>query len=150
MSKCFDGMKTKMSQLEQEKKEHNESLNKANKQMQDLEHQYRSANIELRNVPCKEKEKAEDLTSVITGVGKALNTNISASSLRDIYRLPGKPGVISPIVAKFVQVSKWNKFLSRVRQYNKDRSVSEKLNTHTKDCPARKCPSMPTNNLHLL
>lgn len=112
MSKCFEDMKSKISELEKEKKELAENLNRANKQVQVLESQSRSACVEIRNVPSKEKEVVQDLLSIMSEVGKAVNMSLESSNLRNIYRLPDKSGAAKPIVTEFVQVSKRNEFLA--------------------------------------
>lgn len=99
--------------------------------------QTRPATIELRNVPNVEDETAEKMT-VLSEIGKAVDLTINQSQLRDVYRLPGKPGTTRPIVAEFNTVSTRNTFLEKVRSYNKDHPLAEKLNTLTLNIPGAK------------
>lgn len=130
INKSYEDMKTKITGLETEKKNNVEKLNNLEKQIQDMRFQTRPATIELRNVPVKQPENIQDLEKVVTDISKVMELDIKASDLRDIYRLPGK-GSTRPIIAEFASVSTRNDFLGTVRRFNKDRPVSEKLNTTT-------------------
>ncbi|KAJ8719145.1 hypothetical protein PYW07_016701 [Mythimna separata] len=122
---------SKVSKLEKERSENSEYICRLQKQIQDLHFQSRQATIELRNVPIKENENVQDLTSVLITVGNALGVDIPLSAFRDIYRIPGKPGLSRPIVAEFCSVSTRNDFLAKARTYNKKRPIPDKFNTQT-------------------
>jgi hypothetical protein len=100
-------------------------------QIQDIHLQTRSATIEIRNVPYFENEKFESLLSVLTSICKKMNLTLAPGDIRDIYRLPGKPGTTRPVVAEFTCVNTRNDLMSRVRRYNKEKPTLEKLNTQT-------------------
>ncbi|KAJ8704189.1 hypothetical protein PYW07_013483 [Mythimna separata] len=89
INKDYEDMKTKLSNLEDQNLEKGKSISHLQKQIQELNLQFRPATIELRNVPVKEDEKPEDLVAIVSGVGKAVDLDINKSNLRDIYRLPG-------------------------------------------------------------
>lgn len=95
----------------------------------DLELVSRSASIEIRNIPVKDKESLEDLTSVVINTGKVLSMNVDSKEIRDVYRVPGKSGSVRPIVAEFNKVSLKSDMLSAVRKFNSNRKLEEKLNT---------------------
>lgn len=130
-NKEFEEMRGKVSDLEKRYNKNDESVGLLECQIQDLSRQSRPATIELRNVPAKDNEKPEDLRSIVSGVGRVLDMEIHDSNLRDIYRLPGKPGTSRSIVAEFTSVSRRNDFLSNIRRFNKERPVNDKLNTQT-------------------
>lgn len=98
-------------------------------QLNDLRLISRSSSVEIRNLPFKEQENSQDLLTMLSGIGQAIQLNIQSTDLRDIYRLPGKPNTTRPVIAEFSTVSMRNEFLSTVRRYNKERALSEKLNT---------------------
>lgn len=121
----------KVVTLEKQITQNDECMCQIQKQIQDLQYQTRQATIEIRNIPVKETENTEDLIATVKNVGKALNRNIDTLGLRDIYRLPGKPGLCRPIVAEFRCVNTRNDFLSAARKFNKERSLHDKLNTQS-------------------
>ncbi|XP_075975679.1 uncharacterized protein LOC142976276 [Anticarsia gemmatalis] len=134
----YEELQNKIYDLEKERAENLNRITKLEYQLQDMRLVTRSATIELRNVPPKDQEKSSDLVAVLSDIGQAMKLNIEASDLRDIYRLPGKPGITRPIVAEFASVSTRNNFLTTVRGFNKDRPISEKLNTKTIGMPGEK------------
>lgn len=147
MHKDYDDMKARVSALDKWALDKDETVQHLEKQIQELSLQSRSSTIELRNVPTKEQEKVDDLVAIVSQVGKAVDLNICKSSLRDIYRLPGKPGSSRSIVAEFNSVSCRNDFLASVRRFNKDRTLNEKLNTHTIGLPGEKKPIYAAEHL---
>lgn len=120
---------SKISTLEKGKTDNEDHINRLNIQIQDLNYLSRQATIELRNIPIKERETNEDLISAVSSVGKTISIDVQSSAFRDVYRIPGKPGLCRPIVAEFSCVNKRNEFLAKVRKFNKERSINDKLNT---------------------
>lgn len=54
-----------------------------------------------------------DLINVVINVGTAIDMPVLSSDIRDIYRLPGKPGINSPIVINFTSVQTKLRFLAQ-------------------------------------
>lgn len=132
VNKDCEELMEKVKNLEKGNSKKDECITHLENQIHDLNLQSRSASIELRNVPQHENEKSTDLVNIVAKVGKAVDLNIHESNLRDIYRLPGKQGSTPrSIVAEFTSVSKKIDFLTHVRRYNKERPVTDKLNTQT-------------------
>lgn len=57
--------------------------------------------VEIRNLPEKDKESTEDLVTIVTNLGKAVNTIMQPADLRDVFRVPAKPSSIRNIVVDF-------------------------------------------------
>ncbi|KAJ8714535.1 hypothetical protein PYW07_002760 [Mythimna separata] len=125
----FESLNSKVSLLEKERIDHQDHINHLKKQVQDLNFLSRQATIEVRNIPMNEKETPTDLISAVSSIGKTVNMEVGQSAFRDVYRIPGKAGLCRPIVAEFSCVNKRNEFLAKVRKFNKERSVNDKLNT---------------------
>lgn len=138
ISEKYEDVSNRVSLLEEKKMKFAEDISHVQKQIEDLHFQTRQATIEIRNLPTKEKEKHEDLISVVKNVGKVMNMDIQSNELRDIYRIPGKPGICRPIVAEFTSVCKRNELLTNVRKYNKERSIENKLNTQVIGIPGER------------
>ncbi|KAJ8713064.1 hypothetical protein PYW08_008368 [Mythimna loreyi] len=147
INKSYEELLKRVVNLEKGRAEDVELAVRMEKQIQDFQLHSRSAAIELRNVPSKDNEKFEDLVSIVSGVGKAVDLEILESHLRDIHRLPGKPGSSRSIVAEFTSVSRKHEFLSNVRRFNKDRATVDKLNTHTIGLPGDRKPIYASEHL---
>lgn len=145
INKGYEDMKDKIQHLEREKSTNMERLLSLERQFQDIHSHSRSTTIELRNVPFKEngKETPAELVSILKDVGTVVNFELRPSDLRDIYRVPSKPGFSttpSPIVADFVSVNMRYEFLSSVRSFNRSKNVKDKLNTHSIKITGNKMP----------
>jgi hypothetical protein len=96
--------------------------------------------MEIRNLPALDSENFNNLLMIISNVSKTVGINFNLGDVRDVYRLPGRPGIIRPIVAEFTCVYKRNEFISAVRRYNKEKIVPEKLNTVALGLPGENRP----------
>ncbi|KAG6439287.1 hypothetical protein O3G_MSEX000644 [Manduca sexta] len=125
----FEDVQHRIDELERERAFYKKALENLEFKLQDMELRSRSASIEIRNIPFKEKESTEDLSQIIVQIGLKLQIDLQPNAIRDIYRLPGKPNTNRPIIAEFLSVPVKNNFLSSVRFYNKNRVKEEKLNS---------------------
>ncbi|CAB3253841.1 unnamed protein product [Arctia plantaginis] len=106
INKQYEEIKSGLDCLQKERLEQRKCLENLERKMQDLQLKSRSSSISMlddrdfkcpvRNVPPKDKENSEDLTSTVSNIGQAVGIPISAKDLRDIYRLPVPPTVIVP------------------------------------------------------
>lgn len=129
MRESQEKMSRKIEKLESEKQSLVNHVQQLQTQLSDLKLNSRSSAIEVRNVPCADLETTEDILSHITGIGAATGCNTQSSDIRDVYRLPGKPGNPRTIVAEFTTVSHKNNFLAAVRKFNDSNGKVDKLNT---------------------
>lgn len=104
VSNKYDEMLNKIKDFEKNRAEFQENLSIFQNQLHDIQCTTRSASIELRNIPEKEKESYDDLKNVLQNTGRALQTDIKPSEIRDIYRLPGKTGGAKTIIAELSTV----------------------------------------------
>ncbi|CAH1646373.1 unnamed protein product [Spodoptera littoralis] len=129
ISKQYDDMSKQLESLQKEKRACRDSMQQQDAKLQDLQQLSRSSIIEIRNVPNKEKETATDLTSVVSRIGATINTPVDRTQVRDIYRLPGKPGTVRPIVVEFTNVETKNQMITSIRNFNKGNPIEGRLNT---------------------
>lgn len=129
INKNYEDIKEKILDLEKLRTENSTSLNKIENQLRDMRFSSRSSTVEIRNIPYKEQETTEDLLKTIEQIGETIGTPVLPTEIRDIYRLPGKPGTSRNIVTEFTTVRTKAKFLTASRSFNKDRLPDEKLNT---------------------
>lgn len=115
ISKQYDDMLKQIDVLQKDKQGYRDYIQTLEAKIQDLQQSTRSSSVEIRNVPhLKEKESVAELTDIISKVGAAVNVPINSIHIRDIYRLPGKPGSTSrPIVTEFTSVQTKSQLLIR-------------------------------------
>lgn len=131
INKNYEDMASRIKSLEGERTENAEYIRRLQLQIQDLNFQTRQSTIEIRNCPLIENEKPDDLISVVSTVAKVVNMDIQVDAIRDVYRIPGKPGICRPIVAELRNVNVRNDLLARLRKYNKEHPSIDKLNTRS-------------------
>ncbi|XP_026744659.1 uncharacterized protein LOC113505992 [Trichoplusia ni] len=129
LNQDYEEALAKVSQLEETQKENSNCISNLEKQIQELQLKCRSSAIEIRNVPVMPNEKINDLLQIASCLGQTIQMDLSSSNIRDIYRLPGKPGLTRSILVEFSTVYFKNNVLSAVRTYNKERNIRDKLNT---------------------
>ncbi|CAG9117146.1 unnamed protein product [Plutella xylostella] len=136
----FEDLKNQINSLEGERKECRNMLTKIENKIQDLQCSSRSAGIEIRNMPMKDKETTTDLLEIISKIGKVVALEVSPTEIRDVYRLPGKAGSNKTIVAEFATVHKKQDVLLGIRSFNRSRRPDEKLNSTHLGLPGTKTP----------
>lgn len=129
ISKQYDDMARQVAVLQKENQAYRNNVNNLEMKVLDLQQLSRSSCVEIRNIPTTEKETPLDLTTVITKIGATVNVTLNNSQLRDIYRLPGKPGTVRPIIAEFTNVQIKNKLITSARDFNKAHPNEGRLNT---------------------
>lgn len=140
MNSQYEEVKGRVETLERERSELKEYAVTLENKIKDLQFSSRSACIEIRNFPSKDKETYTDLVTNVTKIGSIINMDVPTSEIRDIRRLPGKPGTYKPIVAEFTNVQTKNNFLARSREYNKNHIKPDKLNTTLIGLPGDRQP----------
>ncbi|KAJ2953484.1 hypothetical protein O0L34_g1080 [Tuta absoluta] len=132
INESYENIKCRVTALEKTKEVNSASIKDVEKKINDIKSRARPSTVELRSIPKANNETNEDLISTVTKIGKAVNFDISACNLRDIYRLPpapGQPSTSRPVIADFNSVPPRNNLLTSVRKYNKDRRVDDKINS---------------------
>lgn len=135
----YEELKMGLENLHKERAEQRKCIENIEKKVQDLQLKSRSSCIEIRNITPSEKETSSDLINTVCTIGKVVGTTVTPTDFRDIYRIPGKPGLTRPIVAEFQSVQMKHKTLSAVRDFNNSRkAVVDKLNTELIGIPGKK------------
>lgn len=129
MYKHYEDLKLQILDLEKTRDKNSETINQLERQLQDIKLSSRSSAVEIRNVPNKENETVEEMINIVSQIGKSIDFEVSASEIRDIYRLPAKPGTNKTIVTEFSSVHTKTNYLSAARNFNKSRKLEDKLNT---------------------
>lgn len=140
INKEYEDIKSRILVLEKDKKENRDCLINLEAKVNEFQRMSRSAAVEIRNIPQKDKETTSDLISIVSAVGRTVNTNLQPQDFRDIYRGPAKPGSVRNIVVDFTKVQTKQELLSSVRNFNKSRNPADKLNSQHIGIPGDKKP----------
>ena len=133
-------LKNRMEKFEKDRTDFQDKLFDVDKRVESLELRFRSSTIEIRNIPTMDNETVSDLYKIVSDTAKILNLEIQNSQIRDIYRLPSKPGKSRPIITEFSNVPLKVEIINALRKYNKTRPVAQKLNTSTIGCRGESLP----------
>lgn len=130
MSQKYDDVMIQIEILQKEKQAYKHTTQTFETKILDLQLSTRSSTVKIRNVPSvKEKESTADLANIVSKVGATVNVPINTTHIRDIYRLPGKPGSTRPIVTEFTSVQTKLQLLTSVRDFNKNLNKEDRLST---------------------
>uniref|UniRef100_A0A1E1WQT7 FP protein C-terminal domain-containing protein n=1 Tax=Pectinophora gossypiella TaxID=13191 RepID=A0A1E1WQT7_PECGO len=140
ISQQYEDMAKQINALQNERQELKNTIKNLQLQVQDLQFKSRPSSIEIRNVPNKDKETPADLLNVVSSVGSALKVKIGPENVRDIYRLPAKPGNRKTIIAELTSVQTKNLIISSVRNSIKNPNKDLRINTHLIGLPGDKEP----------
>lgn len=135
ISKQYDDMSKQIQSFKQkDKRAYRDSIQQQEAKIQDLQQLSRSSIVEIRNIPNKKKKTTADLTVIVSKVGATINMRSIGISddrthVRDIYRLPGKPGAVRPIVVAFTNAETKNQIIASTCNFNKGNPNEGRLNT---------------------
>ncbi|XP_026330033.1 uncharacterized protein LOC113237639 [Hyposmocoma kahamanoa] len=122
-------LSSRINKFEKDRSDCQNGLLNLEKKVESLELTSRTSTLEIRNIPATDNETTSDLMNIVRATAKALKLEIQQSQIRDVYRLPSKPGKTRPIIAEFSTVALKMEVLNSVRNYNKNRASTEKLST---------------------
>ncbi|CAB3225163.1 unnamed protein product [Arctia plantaginis] len=130
LSNKYDDVLERLAFLEHERKSALGYIRTLEEKVENLEKNSKSSSLEIRNVPKTSGETKEDLIKIIKTIGIAVNNEIHAHELRDVYRIinNSKPENNGPITAEFSSVITRNKLLTNVKKYNRANRTN-RLNT---------------------
>lgn len=138
MNQQYEVMHNEIITLQKERKEYLNTINELEKGITDVKQSSRSSSIEIRNVPRAAQENSSNLTEIVTNLSVTLQTPLKG--IRDIYRIPGKPETVKPIVVELNSVQDKEQLLLAAKNYNKSRPIQERLNTSLIGCQGNPQP----------
>lgn len=128
MSKKYDEFLEKIVRLESERKEDKKTIKELEERIESMERKTRATGIEIRNIPKNQGENKDELCKTVQKVLKSLDIDVQANEIRDTFRMKSKDST-NPIVAEFTSVLIKDRVLRGVKDFNKNKSNKDKLNT---------------------
>lgn len=136
----YEEMKSKVNDLQKERKEHVTQIFYLEKKVEDLERNIKSSSIEIRNVPVIDKhESKDDLTLLVQNTCKVLKIDVPNNAIRDVYRLRAKNNKNDTIIADFSSILVKNKVILGLKSFNND-NPEQKLNSAIIGIKGQSCP----------
>ncbi|KAL0869440.1 hypothetical protein ABMA27_007674 [Loxostege sticticalis] len=117
--------KKKIEQMELEIKKKNEYIAIIEDRLEDTLRNSRKTCIEIRNVPVESQETKEGLVGMVDNLAKTLNTNLTKSDIKDIYKSKG-PTERKSIIVELSSTLTKEQILKSAKAYNL-RNRSNKL-----------------------
>lgn len=110
----------KIISLESQVKEDRQYIIYLENQIEDLQTSSRKTNLEIKNVPKKEKEEKQDLIDMTIKLTESINYKIAKSDIKDIYRVRGKNAnhKNTPIVIELTSALIKNDILKMTKSFN--------------------------------
>lgn len=133
INKNYEVINEKIMHFEQQRQEVCVQIKKLEDKLDDIQRRARTYCVEIRNLPYAKKENKEDLCLRLKKIHNVLNIDFDTNVVRDIYRKPGKPDKIRPVVVEFNSILCKNKLLGATRKYNAS-NRNNKLSTHLIGC----------------
>lgn len=134
MSEKYDEMLKRVEDLEQEKRQDKKTILALEEKLEFFERKSRSSCLEIRNIPGKpvddkKPESKSDLCNVLKTLSSTLSIKLEDSEVKDIYRTSARKDSMRPIVVEFCSIIKKDSLLRAVKDFNKNKSNENKLNT---------------------
>ncbi|CAG5056332.1 unnamed protein product [Parnassius apollo] len=131
ISTKYEGMNTKIINLERERKENYNYILSLENRLEDVQKRLKSTVIEFRNLPTPaqniKQETQQDLCDLVQKICDVLNVNFHPSEIKDIFRIKTKAGV-STVITELTSVLSKNKILSGAKEFNKI-NINNKLSS---------------------
>ncbi|CAB3244712.1 unnamed protein product [Arctia plantaginis] len=127
INKQYEDIKKQIETLQTERQLYLYTISELEKKVIDIQQISRNSSIEIRNVPITEGESTSDLNRFVSQLSNVLEMPISG--VRDIYRIPGKPGTKKAIVVELNSMQEKDKVLTATKKFNKDKPHDGRLNT---------------------
>ncbi|XP_011557012.3 uncharacterized protein LOC105387907 [Plutella xylostella] len=128
MNHKYDEFLSRITRLESERKTDKVIISQLEDRIETMERKARASGIEIRNIPKTSGETKNELCAIVKSLGKTLNVDIHDHDIRDIYRIKSKDST-NPIITEFSSVLKKEKILKASKDFNKNKSKGDKLNT---------------------
>lgn len=135
MSDKYDAVLEKVRYLEEERAQDKKNIYMLEEKLEVFERKIRATGLEIRNVPKnsndeKRLESKAELCSLIKSLSKTVNINLEEEHIRDVYRISSKNDTLKPLIVEFTSVLIKENILRAVKNFNKDKTRDEKLNTN--------------------
>lgn len=110
----------RVASLEKKNKDYEVGISNLRDEIENLHRNAKISFLELRNVPTKLKEPKEELADLMVKLGKAINLNLCADDIKNIYRVPGTNKVDSskPIIVELKSVELKQNIIKATKSYN--------------------------------
>lgn len=134
MSDRYDSVLEKLQILEEDRMKERRHIQFLEDKIVTLERKIKSTGIEIRNIPrltnnLNKPETKLEMCELVKAIAESVGTSLQVSDIKDIYRINSNKEVAKPLIAELNSVMIKEDMLRAVKNFNKERSKGEKLNT---------------------
>lgn len=137
-NKC-DEMQNRLLVLEAEKVTRETYICSLENRFEEVDRHARSTCLEIRGVPSKPTETKQDLCGFVEKLQSKIKVNGQDNTIKDIYRIKGKPNGERPIVVDFTTTLTKTSILQAVKKYNAA-NTTDRLSTSSLGMDCTKSP----------
>lgn len=130
LSSHYDSVSLKTTKLANDSEQNSIKIKYLENKIEDLNRQSCAYKIEVRNIPSKSQESAEELLQIVDSVLKTLKIDAQPTEIRNARRLPGKPDAPRPIVLELATSTLKNRIIQEARNFNKSNSTQKLSTSH--------------------
>lgn len=127
ISTVHDEMCIRLNNIEQKTKVQDEVISALKNEVEHLQRESRKSVLEIRNVPVEPNENKTTLGTAVIALCKTIKSDVSASEIKGIYRIPGKRDAVKPLIVELTTKESKLSILTAAKNYNKS-NKSVKLN----------------------
>ncbi|KOB67811.1 hypothetical protein OBRU01_16718, partial [Operophtera brumata] len=127
-TKTCEEMQERLVALEDEKVMRETYIRNLENRFEEVDRHARSTCLEIRGVPSKPTETKQDLCGLVGKLQDKLKVNGQLNTIKDIYRIKGKPNGDRPIVVDFTTTIMKTSILQAVKTHNAA-NTTDRLNT---------------------
>lgn len=112
--------KNKIISLESQVKEDRQYIIYLESKIEDLQSSSRKSNLEIKNVPKKDREEKQDLIDMTIKLTESIDCKITKSDIKDVYRVRGRNAnqKNTPIVVELTSTLVKNDILKMMKSFN--------------------------------
>lgn len=112
--------KNKIISLESQVKEDRQYIIYLESKIEDLQSSSRKTNLEIKNVPKKDREEKQDLIDMTIKLTESIDCKITKSDIKDVYRVRGRNAnqKNTPIVVELTSTLVKNDILKMTKSFN--------------------------------
>jgi hypothetical protein len=118
LSSQNEELRKKVELLESQVKRDHDCIVVQENRIEDLQRMMRKSNIEIKNVPRRDRENTEDLINMVLSLGKNISLDLEKRDIKDIFRLQVKKGENGPILLELGSTTLKQELIKRVKNFN--------------------------------
>lgn len=134
MSDQYDSVLEKLKNFDVDRAKDRRHIQALEDKIESLERKIKSTGLEVRNIPRvstedKGQETKEQMCSLVKSLAKSVDVELKDSDIKDVYRINSSKEAMKPLIVELNSVMKKESVVKAVKDFNRDRTKGDKLNS---------------------